>query len=247
MGNIMDLPAMASKNQTLMRLENVSRNFVMGEVIVEALRDVTLEIKAGEILAILGPSGSGKSTLLNIMGGMDRPSTGRVSYAGEDLTRVSDDLLGRFRRHEVGFVFQFYNLIPDLTAWENVEITAELVESPSSVAKVLEEVGLADRAYHFPSQLSGGEQQRVSIARAMVKNPRLLLCDEPTGALDHQTGSMVLSLLANVSRSLGSAVVIVTHNTVIGDMADRVIRMRSGKVAEIITNPDPLPPERISW
>lgn len=247
MGNIMDLPAMESKNQTLMRLENVSRNFVMGEVIVEALRDVTLEIKAGEILAILGPSGSGKSTLLNIMGGMDRPSTGRVSYAGEDLTRVSDDLLGRFRRHEVGFVFQFYNLIPDLTAWENVEITAELVESPSSVAKVLEEVGLADRAYHFPSQLSGGEQQRVSIARAMVKNPRLLLCDEPTGALDHQTGSMVLSLLANVSRSLGSAVVIVTHNTVIGDMADRVIRMRSGKVAEIITNPDPLPPERISW
>lgn len=247
MGNIMDLPAMASKNQTLMRLENVSRNFVMGEVIVEALRDVTLEINAGEILAILGPSGSGKSTLLNIMGGMDRPSTGRVSYAGEDLTRVSDDLLGRFRRHEVGFVFQFYNLIPDLTAWENVEITAELVESPSSVAKVLEEVGLADRAYHFPSQLSGGEQQRVSIARAMVKNPRLLLCDEPTGALDHQTGSMVLSLLANVSRSLGSAVVIVTHNTVIGDMADRVIRMRSGKVAEIITNPDPLPPERISW
>jgi len=247
MGNIMDLPAMESKNQTLMRLENVSRNFVMGEVIVEALRDVTLEIKAGEILAILGPSGSGKSTLLNIMGGMDRPSTGRVSYAGEDLTRVSDDLLGRFRRHEVGFVFQFYNLIPDLTAWENVEIAAELVKSPSSVAKVLEEVGLADRAYHFPSQLSGGEQQRVSIARAMVKNPRLLLCDEPTGALDHQTGSMVLSLLANVSRSLGSAVVIVTHNTVIGDMADRVIRMRSGKVAEIITNPDPLPPERISW
>lgn len=247
MGNIMDLPAMESKNQTLMRLENVSRNFVMGEVIVEALRDVTLEINAGEILAILGPSGSGKSTLLNIVGGMDRPSTGRVSYAGEDLTRVSDDLLGRFRRHEVGFVFQFYNLIPDLTAWENVEITAELVESPSSVAKVLEEVGLADRAYHFPSQLSGGEQQRVSIARAMVKNPRLLLCDEPTGALDHQTGSMVLSLLANVSRSLGSAVVIVTHNTVIGDMADRVIRMRSGKVAEIITNPDPLPPERISW
>jgi len=247
MGNIMDLPAMESKNQTLMRLENVSRNFVMGEVIVEALRDVTLEINAGEILAILGPSGSGKSTLLNIMGGMDRPSTGRVSYAGEDLTRVSDDLLGRFRRHEVGFVFQFYNLIPDLTAWENVEIAAELVKSPSSVAKVLEEVGLADRAYHFPSQLSGGEQQRVSIARAMVKNPRLLLCDEPTGALDHQTGSMVLSLLANVSRSLGSAVVIVTHNTVIGDMADRVIRMRSGKVAEIITNPDPLPPERISW
>ncbi len=247
MGNIMDLPAMESKNQTLMRLENVSRNFVMGEVIVEALRDVTLEINAGEILAILGPSGSGKSTLLNIVGGMDRPSTGRVIYEGEDLTRVSDDLLGRFRRHEVGFVFQFYNLIPDLTAWENVEITAELVESPSSVAKVLEEVGLADRAYHFPSQLSGGEQQRVSIARAMVKNPRLLLCDEPTGALDHQTGSMVLSLLANVSRSLGSAVVIVTHNTVIGDMADRVIRMRSGKVAEIITNPDPLPPERISW
>ena len=230
-----------------MSLENVSRNFIMGEIIVEALRGASLEIRAGEILAILGPSGSGKSTLLNIVGGMDRPTSGRVIYAGEDLTKASDERLGRFRRHEVGFVFQFYNLIPDLTAWENVEIAAGLVKNPSPVAKVLDEVGLADRADHFPSQLSGGEQQRVSIARAMVKNPRLLLCDEPTGALDHQTGSMVLSLLANVSRSRGSAVIIVTHNTVIGDMADRVIRMRSGSVAEITTNPNPLPPERISW
>lgn len=247
---IMDVPAVktAEKRQgTLMSLENVSRNYVMGEVTVEALRDASLEIRTGEILAILGPSGSGKSTLLNIVGGMDRPSAGRLIYDGEDLAQASDDRLGRFRRHEVGFVFQFYNLIPDLTAWENVEIAAGLVKSPSSVARVLNEVGLADRADHFPSQLSGGEQQRVSIARAMVKNPRLLLCDEPTGALDHQTGSMVLSLLANVSRSLGSTVVIVTHNTVIGDMADRVIRMRSGTIAEIITNQNPLPPERISW
>ena len=191
----------------LMSLENVSRNFIMGEVTVEALRDATLEIRAGEILVILGPSGSGKSTLLNIVGGMDRPTAGRVIYDGEDLTQASDDRLGLFRRHEVGFVFQFYNLIPDLTAWENVEIAAGLVKAPFPVAKVLNEVGLADRADHFPSQLSGGEQQRVSIARAMVKNPRLLLCDEPTGALDFQTGSMVLSLLANISRSLGSTVV----------------------------------------
>lgn len=232
---------------TLMSLENVSRKFIMGEIVVEALREASLEIRAGEILAILGPSGSGKSTLLNIVGGMDRPTSGRVIYAGEDLTEASDDKLGRFRRHEVGFVFQFYNLIPDLTARENVEIATGLVKNASTVAKVLHEVGLADRVDHFPSQLSGGEQQRVSIARAMVKNPRLLLCDEPTGALDHQTGSMVLSLLANVSRSRGSAVIIVTHNTVIGDMADRVIRMRSGTVAEITINPNPLPPERISW
>ncbi len=236
-----------ASSKTLMNLENISRNFIMGEITVEALRDVSLEIRAGEILAILGPSGSGKSTLLNIVGGMDRPSVGRVRYMGEDLTEASDDRLGLFRRHEVGFVFQFYNLIPDLTAWENVEIAAGLVNKPSPVDKVLSEVGLQDRANHFPSQLSGGEQQRVSIARAMVKNPRLLLCDEPTGALDHQTGSLVLTLLANVSRNLGSAVVIVTHNTVIGDMADRVIRMRSGTIADIITNPEPLPPERISW
>lgn len=234
-------------SETLMILENVCRSFIMGEVTVEALRDVSLEIRAGEILAILGPSGSGKSTLLNIVGGMDRPTDGRVTYGEEELTQASDSRLGRFRRHEVGFVFQFYNLIPDLTAWENVEIAAGLVSAPSSVDRVLSEVGLRERADHFPSQLSGGEQQRVSIARAMVKNPRLLLCDEPTGALDHQTGSSVLSLLANVSRNRGSTVIIVTHNTVIGDMADRVIRMRSGTIAEIITNPNPLPPERISW
>jgi len=231
----------------LMSLENVSRTFVMGEVEVVALRDISLQIKAGEILVILGPSGSGKSTLLNIVGGMDRPSTGRVIYQGEDLSRVSDSRLGRFRRHEVGFVFQFYNLIPDLTARENVEIAASLVKNPAVVDQVLEEVGLRDRADHFPSQLSGGEQQRVSIARAMVKNPRLLLCDEPTGALDHQTGSLVLSLLADISRARGSAVVIVTHNTAIGDMADRVIRMRSGVLVEITQNPEPLSPERISW
>jgi len=231
----------------LMSLENVSRTFVMGEVEVVALRDISLQIKAGEILVILGPSGSGKSTLLNIVGGMDRPSTGRVIYQGEDLSRVSDSRLGRFRRHEVGFVFQFYNLIPDLTARENVEIAASLAKNPAVVDQVLEEVGLRDRADHFPSQLSGGEQQRVSIARAMVKNPRLLLCDEPTGALDHQTGSLVLSLLADISRARGSAVVIVTHNTAIGDMADRVIRMRSGVLVEITQNPEPLSPERISW
>lgn len=235
-----------SKN-VLMKLERITKTYVMGEVQVEALKETSLDIYEGELLVILGPSGSGKSTLLNIVGGIDLPSGGSVYYGGEDLSRAADARLTLFRRNEVGFVFQFYNLIPDLTAGENVELAAGLVENPLSAAGVLKEVGLADRMGHFPSQLSGGEQQRVSIARAMVKNPRLLLCDEPTGALDHQTGKLVLGLLAGINRDRGSTIIIVTHNTGIGAMAHRVVRMRSGEITEIIENSRPVPPERIDW
>jgi putative ABC transport system ATP-binding protein len=230
-----------------MRLNRVTRTYVMGEVRVEALKETSLDIYEGELLVILGPSGSGKSTLLNIVGGMDLPSGGSVHYGGEDLSRAGDERLTRYRRNEVGFVFQFYNLIPDLTAVENVQLAAGLVEAPLPAAGMLKEVGLEDRINHFPSQLSGGEQQRVSIARAMVKNPRLLLCDEPTGALDYQTGKLILGLLAAITRDRGSTVIIVTHNTGIGAMAHRVVRMRSGEIAEIVENRQPVSPERIDW
>lgn len=231
----------------LMQLDRITRTYVMGEVRVEALKETSLDIYEGELLVILGPSGSGKSTLLNIIGGMDLPSRGSVHYRGEDLSHAGDTRLTRYRRSEVGFVFQFYNLIPDLTVKENVELAANLVEEPLAAPIVVKEVGLEGRMKHFPSQLSGGEQQRVSIARAMVKNPRLLLCDEPTGALDHQTGKLILGLLANINRDRGSTVIIVTHNTGISAMAHRVVRMRSGEVAEVTENSQPVNPERIDW
>jgi putative ABC transport system ATP-binding protein len=233
--------------KVLMKLNRITRTFLMGEVTVDALKETSLDIYEGELLVILGPSGSGKSTLLNIMGGMDLPSTGEVFFDGENLSRASESRLTGYRRREVGFVFQFYNLIPDLTAGENIELSAGLVEDPLSVPEMLKEVGLADRIDHFPSQMSGGEQQRVAIARAAVKKPRLLLCDEPTGALDHLTGKLMLGLLQKVNRDLGSTVVIVTHNTPISHMGNRVVRMSSGRISEIIENPSPLPPERIDW
>lgn len=235
------------KNSVLMKLERISKTYIMGEVTVEALKETSLDILQGELLVILGPSGSGKSTLLNIMGGMDTTSSGRVIFGDEELSRAGDAQLTRYRRKEVGFVFQFYNLIADLTAKENVELAANLVDNPFSTEEVLIDVGLESRMNHFPSQLSGGEQQRVSIARAAVKNPRLLLCDEPTGALDHQTGKLILGLLAKINRERGSTVVIVTHNTSIGDMANRVVRMRSGEITEIIENKTTVSPERIEW
>lgn len=233
--------------RVLMKLERVSKTYIMGEVQVKALKETSLDIYEGELLVILGPSGSGKSTLLNIIGGMDIPSAGSVSFYGEDLSQAGDNRLTAYRRNEVGFVFQFYNLIPDLTAGENVALAAGLVNEPLETPAVIKEVGLEERINHFPSQLSGGEQQRVSIARAMVKNPRLLLCDEPTGALDHQTGKLILGLLAAINRDRGSTVIIVTHNTGIGAMADRVVRMRSGQIAEIAENRQPVSPERIDW
>lgn len=231
----------------LMQLKAVSKTYVMGEIRVEALKESSLDIYRGEILVILGPSGSGKSTLLNLIGGMDRPSSGDIVYKNRHLSQASDQQLTQFRRHEIGFVFQFYNLISDLTAEENVALAAELVKNPLPTREVLSQVGLEQRRDHFPSQLSGGEQQRVSIARAMVKNPTLLLCDEPTGALDFQTGISILQLLKQTRDTMGSTVILVTHNTAIGAMADRLVRMRSGEIAEIIVNESPLPPERIEW
>ncbi|AGL02408.1 ABC transporter ATP-binding protein [Desulfoscipio gibsoniae] len=231
----------------LMRLDRVTKTYHMGEITVNALRETSLDVYQGEILVILGPSGSGKSTLLNIMGGMDLPTTGEMLFLNENLSLAGDKRLTNYRRNEIGFVFQFYNLIPDLTARENVELAADLVDEPLDVLDVLKDVGLADRMDHFPSQMSGGEQQRVSIARAAVKNPRLLLCDEPTGALDYQTGKLILALLVKINRDRGSTVVIVTHNTPIGDMAHRVVRMRDGAIADIRENVTPLPPERIEW
>lgn len=234
-------------SELLMQLNNVSRTYMMGEVKVQALSPVDLEIYQGELMVILGPSGSGKSTMLNILGGMDTPDSGQAIFKGVDLADANDNMLTEYRRREVGFVFQFYNLIPDLTARENVEMAANLVENPLSAERVLEQFGLGDRMDHFPSQMSGGEQQRVSIARALVKNPQLLLCDEPTGALDFETGKNVLSLLEKVNREWNTTVVIVTHNTPLADMAHRVIKMRSGKIIDISKNQSPLSPELIEW
>jgi putative ABC transport system ATP-binding protein len=231
----------------LMSLKQITKTYKMGEVTVEALKETSLDIFAGELLVILGPSGSGKSTLLNIMGGMDLPTSGQIFFGQEDLSRASEDKLTHYRRNAVGFVFQFYNLIADLTARENVELAANLVDKPLATGEVLKEVGMETRMNHFPAQLSGGEQQRVSIARAVVKNPRLLLCDEPTGSLDYQTGRLILGLLSVINQERGSTVVIVTHNAAIGAMANRIIRMSSGAVVEIIENQVPLPPERVEW
>jgi putative ABC transport system ATP-binding protein len=231
----------------LMTLNRISKTYDMGEIKVKALQETNLEIYSGELLVILGPSGSGKSTLLNIIGGMEQPTTGEIIFDNQDLSNVDEHLLTSFRRHEVGFVFQFYNLISDLTAYENVQLAGDLVQNPFPVPELLEAVGLKDRMHHFPSQLSGGEQQRVSIARALVKRPRLLLCDEPTGALDYQTGKTILGLLKKVNQDYGTTVLIITHNTAIGYMGDRVVRMRSGEVVETMHNDQPLAPERIEW
>ena len=234
-------------NKVLMSLTDISKTYTMGEVKVEALKPTSLEIYAGELLVILGPSGSGKSTLLNLIGGIDAPSGGQTVYGNQALTNGSEKDLTRYRRQEVGFVFQFYNLVADLTAAENVALAAELVAEPLAVDDVLRDVNLLERRDNFPSQLSGGEQQRVAIARAIVKNPKLLLCDEPTGALDYETGKLVLRLLRDIQEKHGSTVIIVTHNTAIADMADRLVRMRSGSVADIFINENPLLPERIEW
>lgn len=233
--------------QVLMRLDRVTKTYDMGEVKVEALKETSLEIHSGEMLVILGPSGSGKSTLLNLMGGMDSPTSGQVVFQDQNISSGDEGVLTHYRRNEVGFVFQFYNLIPDLTARENVELAAELVKNPLPIDEILKEVGLDTRMDHFPSQMSGGEQQRISIARAVVKNPRLLLCDEPTGALDYETGKLILLLLRKINQDKGCTVVLITHNIAIGAMGDRVARMRSGRIVEINENPSPVSPEGIEW
>lgn len=234
-------------SQPLWKLENVTKTYTMGQVRVTALQETSMEIRDGELLVILGPSGSGKTTLLNILGGMDVPSGGRVFFDGNSLEGADEKRLTAYRRDVVGFVFQFFNLIPDLTALENVALGAHLARSPLSPEAVLEEVGMADRMNHFPSQMSGGEQQRVSIARAVVKNPRLLLCDEPTGSLDCSTGRLILALLEKVNRTYGTTVVIVSHNAAIGGMGVRVATMSSGRIASWVANPAPVPPGEIEW
>jgi putative ABC transport system ATP-binding protein len=231
----------------LLRLEHVDKTFCMGEVAVEALRDVSLEVLEAELMVMVGPSGSGKSTILNLIGGLDQPTAGKLWFRDRDLGALSPRELTFYRRDTVGFVFQFYNLVPNLTARENVLVSTEISRDPLDVDEALALVELSDRADHFPSQLSGGEQQRVAIARALAKNPELLLCDEPTGALDFNTGKLVLRLLVDLQKRLGKTVLIITHNGAIAGIADRVIRLRSGEVVETTVNPSPQAPEEIVW
>jgi len=234
-------------DRALLRLERVDKVFQMGEVAVRALDDVSLTIRDGEFLVMAGPSGSGKSTILNIVGGLDTASAGEVWFRDREMTSFNTAELTRYRRETVGFVFQFYNLVPNLSAEENVMVSTELSDDPMDVTKALQLVGLAERMHHFPSQMSGGEQQRVAIARALAKNPQLLLCDEPTGALDFKTGKRVLRMLVDLNRQLGKTIVLITHNSAIAPVADRVIRLRSGQVVETHDNPRPTPPEEIIW
>lgn len=236
-----------SPTQALVRLDDVGRTFRMGEVSVEVLRNVSLEVYPSELLAMVGPSGSGKSTILNILGGLDKPTVGKVWYRDLDLTAFSPRELTRYRRDTVGFVFQFYNLVPNLTAFENVLVSTEISRDPLSVEEALDLVGLTDRQHHFPAQMSGGEQQRVAIARALAKKPELLLCDEPTGALDFETGKKVLRLLVEIRQRLGMTVLIITHNAAIAQVADRVVRLRSGQVVETHVNSSPVAPEEVTW
>lgn len=237
----------SEQNGVLLSLKSVSKIYRMGEVDVPALRDATLDILNGEFLIVVGPSGSGKSTLLNLIGGMDRPTSGVIEFKGRRLSGASEWELTLYRRNEVGFVFQFYNLVPTLTALENVQVAVEIVPDPLDPMEALAMVRLGDRADHFPSQLSGGEQQRVSIARALAGNPRLLLCDEPTGALDLKTSKQVLGLLVDLSRDLGKTVVLITHNGAIAGIGDRVAVIRDGTIADLRTNDHPSPVDQIRW
>ena len=227
--------------------ENVGKTYHMGQIEINALHDATFSVEKGELVVIVGPSGAGKTTLLNILGGMDTLSEGRVMLDGQRMSDMNRKQLTEFRRHDVGFVFQFYNLVGNLTALENVELANQICKNPLDAAKVLQEVGLGERMNNFPSQLSGGEQQRVAIARALAKNPKLLLCDEPTGALDYQTGKAILQLLQDTGRRTGMTIIIITHNSALTAMADRVIRVRAGTVASVETNDNPQDIAEIEW
>jgi len=233
--------------QALFVTEGLAKSYQMGEVTVTALVDMDLTIYRGEFIVLLGPSGSGKSTLLNILGGLDSPSSGSAHFAEQDLTAASESELTRYRREHVGFVFQFYNLIPSLTVLENVELVTDIATNPMPALEALTLVGLAERVDHFPSQLSGGEQQRVAIARAIVKRPDVLLCDEPTGALDYLTGKLVLEVIANINRDLGTTSIVITHNAAIAGMADRVLYLGEGRVQRIEVNAHKLQPSELAW
>ena len=227
--------------------ENVGKTYHMGEVEIQALHDASFQVEKGELVVIVGPSGAGKTTLLNIRGGMDTLTTGRVLLDGKEISALNKKELTEYRRYDVGFVFQFYNLIGNLTALENVELANQICENPLDAEQVLREVGLEERKKNFPSQLSGGEQQRVAIARALAKNPKLLLCDEPTGALDYQTGKAILQLLQDTGRKTGMTVIIITHNGALTAMADRVIRVKNGTIASVTRNEHPQDIAEIEW
>ena len=236
-----------ANKDSIVSLQNVIKQYKMGEITVNALDKVSFEIKKGEFSLIVGPSGAGKSTILNILGGMDTCDTGKIIVDGREINDFSREQLITYRRHDIGFVFQFYNLMQNLTALENVELASQICKNPLDPKSVLEDVGLGGRIDNFPSQLSGGEQQRVSIARAIAKNPKLLLCDEPTGALDYITGKGVLKLLQDTCKNKGIVVIVITHNLAIAPMADRVIRVKNGSVAEVIINPNPVSIDEIEW
>ena len=229
------------------QLENITKVYKMGEVEIRAVDEIDFAIKKGEFVVIVGPSGAGKTTVLNILGGMDTATTGRITVDGEDITGYNERQLTGYRRNDIGFVFQFYNLVPNLTAKENVELALQICKEPLDAQTVLEDVGLGDRLDNFPAQLSGGEQQRVSIARALAKNPKLLLCDEPTGALDYNTGKAILKLLQDMCREKGMTVIVITHNSALAPMADRLIKIKNGKVSSMETNAHPLSIDLIEW
>lgn len=228
-------------------LRDVKKIYKMGEVEIAAANGIDFYVNKGEFAVVVGASGAGKTTVLNILGGMDTATSGKVIVDGENIVKFSPKFLTSYRREDIGFVFQFYNLVPNLTALENVELALQICKDPLDARRVLEEVGLGERADNFPAQLSGGEQQRVSIARALAKNPKLLLCDEPTGALDYNTGKAILKLLQDTCRKQGMTVILITHNSAIAPMADRVIHIKSGKVSKVIENENPVPVETIEW
>ena len=236
---------MAEKD--FVKLKNVTKIYQMGEVQIRAVDGIDFSIDKGEFVVVVGPSGAGKTTVLNILGGMDKASGGEVLVDGKDIAGYSQKQLTGYRRNDIGFVFQFYNLVPNLTALENVELALQISRNPLDAKTVMQEVGLGDRLNNFPAQLSGGEQQRVSIARALAKNPKLLLSDEPTGALDYQTGKAILKLLQDMCRERGMTVIVITHNSALTPMADRVIRIKNGKVSEMHRNEHPVSVETIEW
>ena len=238
---------MGNLQNSYVKLDKVSKIYKMGEVEIRAVDNISFEISKGEFVVVVGPSGAGKTTVLNILGGMDTATKGNVFVDGSNIAKYNNRQLTAYRRDDIGFVFQFYNLVPNLTALENVELAMQICKNPLDAKKVLCEVGLEDRMGNFPAQLSGGEQQRVSIARALAKNPKLLLCDEPTGALDYQTGKAILKLLQDMSREKGMTVIVITHNSALTPMADRVIHIKNGTVSAMELNTDPTPVEEIEW
>ncbi len=232
---------------SFIELRDVVKTYKMGEVEIKAVDNISFPIEKGEFVVVVGPSGAGKTTVLNILGGMDKATSGEVIVDGTDISKFSEKELTKYRRDDVGFVFQFYNLVQNLTAYENVELAAQICKNPIDAEQVLGEVGLGARLDNFPSQLSGGEQQRVSIARALAKNPKLLLCDEPTGALDYITGKSILKLLQDTCREKGMTVIVITHNSALTPMADKIIKIKNGQVDRILLNSNPTPVEQIEW